>query len=190
MELGKDKTLVYEPSKAGIDTGDYELLTSRFSNDMVGDAEIEDLHYLAVSPDWQDRVRAEILRRDISITLPDGFPCIYETADSPNNSKSLNPRPQPWVVSPDTEMLHRLLPDYQELWDSYTSQWGSGSRRIFAVGLLDGVAPNRVHRPGTTPETVIGSTLLTHEAAMYATAPERLKRMHPLYKTWMQDKVN
>ena len=122
------------------------------------------------------------MRKRIRVTLPDGFPVIVETAESPNKQRDLHPQPHPWVVSPDIEMLHELLPDYQELWDGYTSQWGASSRRAFAVTRMDGLSPNGVYRPGTTPAQVIGYTMLRHE--MYGRALERLKAMHPQHAQW------
>lgn len=182
--------LVYEPTRAGIDTGRYDVSTPRygFDSDPVAAAGVTELARLATSPHWQDRVRAEVLRQEVKITLPDAFPCIYETADSPTQAGLKYPRPKPWVVSPDIEMLTALLPDYQELWDSYTSQWGPGSRRLFAVGRLDGLSPRGVYRPGTTPERVIGSTMLTH-TGLYGRAPERLRRMHPQHAQWHPESV-
>lgn len=180
--------LDYQPSTAGIDTGSYNLAhADSFRDDPVAQAGIDDLARLYASPHWEDRVRAELLRRRVQVTLPDQFPCIYERPDSPNNARSPKRPPFVWVVSPDIDMLARLLPDYQDLWDSYTSQWGPSSRRVFAVGRLDGLQPHRVYRPRTTPGQVMGSTMLTHEG-MYGRAAERLRRMHPMYSVWQADR--
>lgn len=138
---------------------------------------------LARSPRWEDRVHAHQIVKATEVTLPDGFPCIFETADSPRR-RGLRAEPRAWVVSPDLGLLHALLPDYQELWDAYTSQWGPDSRRVFAVGTLDGLSPARVYEPGTTVEDVIGATLQTHGHEMYHRAPERLRAMHPRYEAW------
>lgn len=173
--------IAYEPNSAGLDVGRYDLGSfSHFRDDLVAQTGLVHLTGLASSPDWEDRVRAEVLRQRLRITLPDQFPCIYETVDSPSRSGSahLKPHPHPWVKSPDITMLEALLSDYQELWDAYTSQWGLTSRRTFAVGRLDGLSPGGLFRPGTTPEQVIGSTMLTH-TDMYRRAPERLRQMHP-----------
>lgn len=171
--------LRYRPNSAGIDTGRYDLGSlGGFTDDPVTHAGLTDLASLATSADWEDRVRAEVLRQRLTITLPDQFPCIYETPGSPNLARNKHKRPQPWVVSPDIDMLHALLADYQELWDSYTAQWGPTARRTFAVGRLDGVSPHGLYRPSTTPAQVIGSTMLTH-TDMYRHAPERLRQVHP-----------
>lgn len=179
------RPLVYQPDTAGLDVGRYNVNHPgrEFRDDLIAASDFPDLPALASSPHWEDRVRAEVLRQRLRVSLPDQFPCIYETVDSPNRQRHLTPQPHPWVISPDLEMLTSLLPDYQELWDSYTSQWGDSARRTFAVGRLDGLKPNGVYRPGTTPEQVIGSTMLTHED-MYRRAPERLRAMHPRHADW------
>lgn len=144
-----------------------------FRDDPVRAATVDDLAVLSRSPRWEDRVRAEVLRRHIEVTLPDGFPCLYERADSPTRQRVLNPQPSPWVVSPDVEMLQALLPDYQRLWDSHTSQWGPESRRVFAVGLMDGLSPSGMYVPGSTPDDVIVATCLTH--GLRGRAPQDLR---------------
>lgn len=177
-------TLHYKPSTAGFDMGKYDMtLSGVFGSDVVTDYTQHDLPRLMASDNWEDRIRAEILRSRLSPTLPDQFPCIYETADSPSHSRHLNKRPHPWVVSPDIDMLQALLPDYQELWDSYTARWGESARRTMTVGRLDGLSPRGVYRPGATPAQVIGTTMLTH-TDMCAKAPERLRAMHPQYERW------
>jgi hypothetical protein len=135
---------------------------------------------LEFSPHWEDRIRAAALREHLhrDVTLPDGFPCIYEPAESPKRASVLNPAPFVWVASPDEEMLHKLLPLYRELWDSYENQWPHSENRQFVVGRLNGVSPRGVYRPGTTPAQVIGHTMLTHER-MYGLAPAHLQQMHP-----------
>lgn len=178
------RDLRYEPNTMGIDSGDYRLdERGGFAEDWVGATTIADLPALAQSPDWEDRLRAEILRQRTRITLPDGFPCIYELAESPSRSNTLHPRPRPWVVSPDEEMLAELLPVYQELWDHQTRQWGPGSRRVFALGHLDGLSPRRVYRLGTTAAQVVGATMLAH-TDLYHTAPEHIRVLHPMYNVW------
>lgn len=189
-----DRPLGYLHTKPGIDQGrydmgDFELRYGKsFASDPVGSATVEDLAALMVSPNWEDRLRAEIVRARINVTLPDDFPCIYETPDSPHRSGTKDPEPNPWVVSPDIDMLTTLLPLYQELWDSYTNQWGPDSRRTFAVGRLDGLSVRGVYRPGATPEQVIGSTMLTH-SRMYGTAPEHLRVMHPWHAQWTKGRA-
>lgn len=179
--------LNYQPTTAGLDTGRYDVAaTDAWGADAVTSASVDDLPRLADSPHWEDRIRAEVLRRNLAIRLPDQFPCIYETADSPTKSAHMHKRPTAWVISPDLDMLRALLDDYQELWDAYTSQWGATSRRTFAVGRLDGLTPHGVYGPGTTPEQVIGATMLTH-SDMYARATERLRAMHPLHAQWAAD---
>jgi hypothetical protein len=188
IEEAASHDLAYTPTTVGIDTGKYDV--GQFANyrgDTVSEATVRNLADLATSEHWEDRIRAEVLRERIEIRLPDQFPCIYETADSPSRAGLAHPRPNPWVISPDIDMLHALLDDYQELWDAYTSQWGEKSRRTFAVGRLDGLKPHGVYRPGTTPEQVIGSTMLTH-TDMYGRAPERLRAMHPQHATWVADR--
>lgn len=175
--------LTYTPNPAGTDTHTFSIQSGSFFGDMVSSCSIAELHALSQSDDWQDRVRAEIVRERSTITLPDGFPCIYEQEDSPNKSAHKYPAPTAWVVSPDIDMLRELLPLYQELWDAYTSQWGPASRRVMAAGRLNGLSPRGVCRPGTTPEQVIGSTMLTH-TGMYRTAPKHLQEMHPLREQW------
>lgn len=186
--MNDTRDLAYTPSPAGLDTSKYDVSRdSWFAGDPVFAFCVDDLAVLATSDHWEDRVRAEVLRRRLTITLPDQFPCIYETSDSPNQSRHKHKRPKPWIISPDIDMLHALLPGYQELWDNYTSQWGPGSRRTFAVGRLDGMTPHGVYRPGTTPEQVIGSTMLTH-SDMYRRQPERLRRMHPQHEYWQESR--
>lgn len=173
----------YSPSTVGLDLGLYDLsLRDSLRDDVVASATIDDLAELARSPHWEDRIRAEHLRDRTTITLPDQFPCIFETPDSPNRADLKYQFPFARVVSPDMDMLVELLPDYQELWDSHTSQWGPGSRRIMAVGRLDGLSPRGVYRPGTAPSQVIGHTMQVHN--MYRRAPERLKEMHPQHEQW------
>jgi hypothetical protein len=111
--------------------------------------------------------------------MPDGFPCIFEPADSPKKADVLNPQPFVWVASLDERMLHELLPFYRELWGAYENQWPHSPHRTFEVGLLDGVATHGICRPGTTPAQVIGQTMLTHPD-MQRTAPAHLRAMHPL----------
>jgi hypothetical protein len=145
---------------------------------------------LAESPHWEDRIRAKALYASMreDITLPDGFPCIYEPADSPNKGDHLYKVPSVWVASPDEAMLHALLPLYRELWDAHESQWPHAPNRTFEVGRLDKVSPHRVYRPGTTPDQVIAQTMLTHDD-MYRTAPEHLKKMHPRYDDWNKSRT-
>jgi hypothetical protein len=162
-----------------------------FNSDPVARMGVEDLAGLATSPDWEDRVRGAWLKNRLEVTLPDGFPCIYERVDSPNHLRNgvPNPHAKPfaWVVSPDITMLENVLDDYQLAWDSYTSQWGPSSRRLLAVGRLDGLSAYGVFRPGTTPEQVIAKTLITHDG-MYRRVPERLQAMHPQHAQWMHDR--
>lgn len=146
---------------------------------------------LSLSPHWQDRLRAAALRDSLNdeITLPDGFPCIYEPANSPRYRDYLRPRDHAWVVSPDEEMLHELLPLYRELWGSYEDQWPHSPNRTFEVGRLNGLSPFGVYRPDTTPAEVIGQTMLTH-TDMYRRAPEHLREMHPLHERWSRGREN
>jgi hypothetical protein len=139
---------------------------------------------LSLSPHWEDRIRAVALQRFLrdEITMPNGFPCIYEPANSPRNAEALNPKPFVWVASPDEAMLHELLPLYRELWDSYEAQWSHTPNRTFEVGRLNRVAASGVYRPGTTPVDVISQTMLTH-SDMYRTAPDHLRQMHPFHTT-------
>lgn len=171
--------LSYKPNSAGIDTGRYELSHHNFRDDQVATWSLDEIAYFLTSGHWEDRIRAELLRQHRRVTLPDQFPCIYETEDSPNQQRSsAHFRLHAWVKSSDISLLQAVLDCYQELWDCYTSQWGAGARRTFAVGLHDGLDPHGVYRPGATPAQVIGSTMLTHPD-MYRRASERLKRMHP-----------
>ena len=176
-----DHSLLFIPSTAG-DTRRYEvsgLTAARYwRDDIVTDMSITDLARLAASDDWRDRIRAEQVRAATKITLPDGFPCIYETADSPSQKRSsgiggtpMTPsdstsRPYPWVVSPDLDMLTELLPEYQAMWDDYTEVmhpwWGPDSRRTFAVGHLDGLRATGVYRVGTTVDEVLRQTASLH----------------------------
>lgn len=147
----------------------------------IANATLADLSYLVASPHWQDRVRAEVLRRAVRVTMPDQFPCLYES------DARADRKPIVWVASPDIAMLEALLPDYQALWDSHTDQWGPSHRRTFAVGLLDGVAATGIQRPGTTPEEVLVHTMVVHE--MYGRAPERLKALHPHHERWTAERA-
>jgi len=185
--------LAYAPSTALLDDHHYSVnninARSHFSDDSVitgaidADQPLLEIAMLAVSPHWEDRVRAAVVRASIGtgITLPDDFPCIYEPADSPKKAGLKSPRPSAWVISADEAMLHELLPLYQELWDAYESQWHHSPNRTFKVGRLSGLSPYSVYRPGTTPAAVIGQTMLVH-SDMYRTAPEHLRRMHPRFR--------
>lgn len=185
----RDRSLTYTPNNVGIDSGDYRLdERMAFVEDWVSQTSLPDLAHLATSPHWEDRLRAEILRSRSRISLPDGFPCIYETPDSPSQERLLHPRPKAWVVSPDESMLTELLPVYQELWDHHTAQWGQTSRRVFALGHLDGLSPRRVYRPGTTVAQVIGGTMLLH-TDFYQTAPDYIRAMHPMHDVWTGAKI-
>lgn len=180
--------LTYKPNSAGIDTGTYDLTDHSFRGDPVACQSLNEIAHFLTSDHWEDRIRAELLRQQRSVTLPDQFPCIYETEDSPNQRRSgAHFRLHAWVKSPDISLLRAVLDDYQELWDGYPAQWGPGARRTFAVGLHDGLSPYGVYRPGATPAQVIGSTMLTHPD-MYRWASERLKRMHPNYPRWQKAK--
>jgi len=140
---------------------------------------------LSLSPRWEDRIRAAAVRESIrtEIVMPNGFPCIYEPADSPNNAGHLYPRASAWVASPDLTMLQELLPLYRELWSAYQGQWPGSPKRAFEVGTMNRVSPGGVYRPGTTPAQVIGETMIIHED-MYRTAPAHLREMHPLHAQW------
>lgn len=187
--------LVYKPSTALIDTKDFTFNAANSLHPFRSDGVLQaaagaedpfvEMLLLEASPHWQDRIRAKVMHLTTAndITLPDGFPCIYEPADSPKNERVLNPRPLIWVASPDEGMLRELLPLYRELWESYENQWPSTPNRTFEVGRLNGVAPYGVFRPGATAADVIGRTMLTHDG-MYARAPEHLKQMHPRHKDW------
>lgn len=187
--------LAYTPSTALLDTKDFKLegvnTLSPFRNDGVLQAAagaedpLVEMLLLEASPHWQDRIRAKAMHLTTAngIRLPDGFPCIYEPANSPRNERVLNPRPFIWVASPDEDMLHELLPLYRELWESYENQWPSTPNRTFEVGRLNGVAPYGVFRPGATAVAVIARTMLTHDR-MYARAPQHLREMHPLHERW------
>jgi hypothetical protein len=185
--------LSYAPSTALRDNHRYDLANVNTALPFRDDDTIEsaaaaelpplETLLLSLSPRWEDRIRAAVLRLEQhqSLALPDGFPCIYEPADSPRNEGVLRPRPHAWVVSPDEGMLHTLLPLYRELWAAYENQWPHSPNRTFEVGRLDGLKPYSVYRPGTTPEQVIGETMITH-TDIYRTAPEHLRRMHPLHE--------
>lgn len=180
----RDRGLSYEPNNVGIDSGDYRLdERGAFSEDWVSQSSLADIVELSESPNWEDRLRAEIIRSRARITLPDGFTCIYETPGSPSQSGFKFPREKAWVVSPDEEMLADLLPVYQDLWDHHTRQWGDASRRVFALGYLNGLSPRRVYRPGTTVAQVIGGTMLLH-TDFYQTAPDYIRAMHPMHDVW------
>ena len=186
FQLGGD--LTYQQA-TGMRGARYDVDEDRaFAGDQVAYATLADLPDLAASPHWEDRVRAEVLRERTKIVLPDQFPCIYETADSPTKADHKYPAPSAWVVSPDVDMLTRLLPIYQEAWDAYTSQWGPQSRRTFAVGALDGLSPRSVYLPGTTIEQVMAQTMYTH-TGIYQRAPEHIKAMHPQHAGWMADRA-
>lgn len=177
--------LAYTPPRVGIDTHTYALrFRDAFTADPVVRLGIDDLPSLATSPHWPDRVRAELLREQLSVTLPDQFPCLYETPDSPSQSRRKYPAPNPWVVSPDIDMLHLLLADYQQMWDAYTDQWGPASRRIFTVGRLDGLSPGQVYRPGATPADVIGHTMTVQGHDLYHRQDDRIRAMHPQHHQW------
>ena len=192
--------IAYAPSKALLDDHRYTIeavnMHLRFGKDLpyllAAEAENPMLQVvmLTQSPDWEDRVRATSLyaSQRNEITLPDGFPCIYEPATSPRRATATRPRPEPWVVSPDEAMLHELLPLYEELWGAYQAQWPKSPKRIFEVGRLNGLSPNGVYRPGTTPAQVIANTMLTH-TGMYATAPQHIREMHPMYERWTKKPV-
>lgn len=187
--------LTYTPSAAGYEDRKFVFdglnAARRFADDPVlhearaHDEPLTEVQLLANSPHWQDRVRAKALLTSIvrTITLPPGFPCIYEPADSPRKADHKYPEPFVWVASPDEEMLREVLPLYRELWASYESQWPTSPSRTFEVGRLDGISPHGVFRPGATPEDVIAATLITH-SDMYRRAPEHLKKMHPMYDSW------
>lgn len=146
---------------------------------------------LSFSPRWEDRIRAEALSTSLrsEITLPDGFPCIYEPADSPRKQGRGCAKDLVWVASPDEAMLSELLPLYRELWSAYESQWPSSPNRAFEVGRLNGLSARGIYRPGTTPADVIGQTMLTH-SDMYRTAPSRLREMHPLHAQWTTSRAS
>lgn len=185
--------LSYKPSPAGIDLQRYMIESVNalypYRNDGPLQAAVDvdqpfvEMVLLSLSPHWQDRIRAQALECDIrnSIALPDGFPCIYEPADSPRRSGTLTPQPFVWVASPDEELLEAALPLYRELWASYESQWPTSPSRTFVVGRLDGVKPRDVIRPGATVRHIIAQTFLTHPD-MYSRAPEHLRQMHPHYE--------
>lgn len=86
------------------------------------------------------------------------------------------PRPFPWVVSPDENMLQELLPLYQELWDCYTSQWGPQSRRVMVFGHLNGLSPHGVYLPGITKEQIIVRTIIMH--GMNSRLTTRLEKIY------------
>ncbi|MET0885981.1 MAG: hypothetical protein ABWX92_05970, partial [Mycetocola sp.] len=148
----------YKPSTALIDDQRYRLdsvnTLDRYPYDGVlsnaAASEYPDVQVtlLSLSPHWEDRIRAVALRESIrsEITLPDGFPCIYEPADSPRNADHLRPSPVVWVASPDEAMLHELLPLYEELWNAYENQWPHSPNRTFKVGRLDRLSPHGVYR--------------------------------------------
>lgn len=196
--VSQDKALVYEARSTNQHTYDVSglnLLTRFRGDDVVVDAVLEPAniletaHELAQSPRWEDRLRAEALRQAAAerITLPNGFPCIYEPADSPRHADSKYPRAFVWVISPDEAMLHELLPLYRELWAAYEAQWPNSAHRTFRFGRLDRLSVTSVYRPGTTVQQVIGSTMLTH-TDMYRTAPAHLKAMHPQHEQWTSRK--
>ena len=184
MSCSSDKALHYRHRPIGDDSHIFDVsFTADYSEDPVDGMSLGDLPRLTASPDWEDRVRAQVLLGRRHVKLPDQFPCIHETPDSPSHRGHVPRALFAWVISPDIEMLRALLPVYQELWDAYTSQWGPSSRRTLAVGRLDGLDPQRVYRPGTTPAQVIGHALLVHDG-MYQRAPEHLKAMCPRHEQW------
>lgn len=195
------RPLAYTPSTVVLDDHHYGVANVNAAASFTGDGALEHATaselptlqtlLLSLSPHWEDRIRAAVLRVEQreAITLPDGFPCIYEPADSPKKAGLLRPAPFAWVVSPDEEMLHELLPLYRELWDAYENQWPHTPNRTFEVGRLNGLSPRGVYRPGTTPADVIGQTMLVHRD-MYRTAPDHLREMHPLNEKWSRAREN
>lgn len=141
---------------------------------------------LARSDAWEDRVRARAILQAVRPTLPDAFPVIYETEESPNLRRSwAGPVeiPDPayrsraehvWVAHPDHDLLVALLPEYQALWDAYTEQWGGAARRTFAVAPVDGVQVHSLYRPDTTADEILLSTRQLHGMPA-AGLPERLR---------------
>lgn len=192
------RAIEYLPSSVGLDSHRYTIDQVNTLRNYPADERITaavaaefphvEIELLGSSPHWEDRIRAEAVSAALrkEITLPDGFPCIYEPVDSPNMARVLHPRPNPWVVSPDMGMLEELLPLYRELWAAYENQWPHTPNRVFEVGRLDDLPARAVYRPGTTPAEVIGATMVTHDG-IYARAPEHLRRMHPLHERWQQN---
>lgn len=192
--------LAYTPSPVGLDTHRYDIDGPNALHRYPDDAKVQaaaqsanphaDIAVLALSPHWEDRIRANAVRAALhnGISLPNDFPCIYEPAGSRNAANTPRRTPFAWVVSPDEAMLHDLLPLYRELWDAYESQWPHTPNRTFEVGRLSGLPAVNVYRPGTTPSDVIGTTMLTH-TDMYARAPEHLRQMHPLHAQWEAAKM-
>ncbi|QHB37798.1 hypothetical protein I5G63_gp057 [Mycobacterium phage Imvubu] len=176
-----DHSLVFDPGTAG-DSHRYDTdgLAWYWRGDIVADMDVTDLRALAMSDDWQDRVRAEHLRSRLRFVLPPGFPCIVEVFESPNlnrdprSARVYQPAEHVWVKSPDLGMLTELLPEYQAMWDDYTQvmhpHWGEDSRRVFAVNHVDGVKANGVYRVGTHADDVLRCTANLHGMRL----PQRL----------------
>jgi hypothetical protein len=185
--------LSYTPSTVLMDNHQYKIesvnASSRYEDDaMFQRSDLDDLPFLEVallsySPHWEDRIRAAVVREMVrdEITMPDGFPCIYEPAKSNRNA------PFVWVASADETMLQELLPLYRELWSAYEDQWPNTPNRVFEIGRLNNVSPHGIYRPGTTPEQVIGETMITH-SDMYRRAPEHLKKLHPQHASWVESR--
>lgn len=185
--------LIYEPgacdSHRGFDFGRY----GRFDGDPVTCMSLDDVPRLAASADWRDRVRAEQIIQTDKVFLPDGFPCIFETEDSPNQNRSPRTKHRSsmayraWVVSPDEDMLKELLPDYQALWDHHVlvdnAHWGPGARRTFAVGRANELRPQSMYRPGTTALQVLQSTIAIQSFRIPPFLQDRLTRTNHIIET-------
>lgn len=161
------RALIYTHPNSLLDTKRYDLTSSYpWRNDPVANMTLADVSALAASPHWEDRIRAAELVHSLRPTLPDQFPVLYERHDSPNNNRDgkVNPHAREfnWVAHPVIDVLHDTLDAYQAIWDRYTDQWGPSARRVFAVGLRDGVSAHGVFTPEARTQDILSQAILTH----------------------------
>lgn len=110
------------------------------------------------SPEPLDRILARTYLYQLHATLPPVW-VVVETEDSPNLNRTpptlfpYDPLRQAWSAHVDREQADAWCAVTQQNSDAQVAKngWGEGSRRTFAVQLLDGVDAQYLRKPGSDP---------------------------------------
>lgn len=118
---------------------------------------------LSESDDPMDRVRADVLRANLRITLPAVW-VVYETPGSPNlnrdprSTREYAIQDHVWSAHEDLADALAWLVGIREAFDTYIAtqgrHWGPSAHRTFWVARVEGVLVNYLRQRGADPRHI------------------------------------